>query len=168
MAAPNPWTPDEERQLADLHAQGQTLCQIATTLNRSKQTVSRHAKKAGLKWDRAQTASATRARVEDNKARRASLEAQLLTKAADLLAQTTAPHVVFHWNDKLEFAERTLAKPTTGDIRNLMQSVGIAIDRSLKLSVYDGTGGDGGAAVDAWLVHMTGGGPGPMTPVAYM
>jgi hypothetical protein len=168
MSAPKPWTAAEEQRLVDLHAQGVTLCKIATTLNRSKQSVSKHAKAAGLKWDRAQTASATNARVEDNKARRSIIESDLLVEVQRLLTQTKAPHVVFHWNDKNECAEHTLKGPTTGDIRNLMQSVGIAIDKSLKLSVYDGTGGDGGAAVDAWLVHMTSGGPGPMAPVAYM
>jgi len=157
MAAPTTWTTQQDQQLTDLHAAGLSLRVCATRMGRSTSGVSDHAKRIGLSWDRSKTKAATDARVADNKARRAALESTLLVKADQLIAQIDAPHVVFNFGGKDNtYEEHLLKKPPTSDIRNLMQSAGIAIDRSLKLADHDGTGGDNAAAVDRWLTFMTG------------
>ncbi|GAA2178532.1 hypothetical protein GCM10009785_01470 [Brooklawnia cerclae] len=77
----HPWTTEDSRILTSLHAEGKTLGQIADLMGRSKGTVSLHARKLELDWDRAQTAVATEAHITDAKAARAEAalaELQLL------------------------------------------------------------------------------------------
>lgn len=88
MATTRLWTPDEDILLAQLHADGATLTATARQMERSKDTVSRHATRLGLTWDRTATAVATAAKVKDAAARRADavlVELELLE-----LAQTQA------------------------------------------------------------------------------
>jgi len=56
-----------------------------------------------------------------------------------------------------DYNERLLDRPPTTDIRNLMTSFGIALDKHLKLDDHDAEDGDG-AAVDRWLAETVGDG----------
>ena len=158
MATPTRrWSPAEDTELRSLHALGLSLSECARRMGWAPSRVSTHAKTLALTWDRSQTKAATEARVADNKAHRTALESTLLVKAEQLIAQIDQPHVVFNFGGKDNtYEEHLLNRPPTSDIRNLMQSAGIAIDRSLKLADHDGTGGDNAAAVDRWLTFMTG------------
>jgi transposase-like protein len=145
MAA-RPWTDTDQARLLELHAAGQSLHSIAKQLGRSKETISRKATAAGLTWDRTRTAAAAQAVTIDNKARRAALESKLLAKADDLINAIDSPFLAFSFGGKDNtYNEHHLDRPPTSDIRNLMQSAGIAIDRSLKLADHDS--GAAGAAV---------------------
>lgn len=86
--ATRPWTADDDDLLTRLHADLVTLTAAARQMERSKATVSRHAARLGLAWDRTQTNAATVAKVKDAAARRADavlVELELLE-----LAQTQA------------------------------------------------------------------------------
>jgi len=105
---------------------------------------------------RSKTKAATEARVADNQAKRAALETQFLDEAKEDLDRKHQPFLVFNFGGKDNtYEEHLLESPPTGDIRNLTQSAAIAVDRSLKLADHDG-GGANAAAVDKWLMFMTG------------
>lgn len=132
------WTEDTE--LRDLHAAGHTLGDIARRLGRSRSTISHHAKRLGLVWDRAgtRTAAATAAKIADARTRRANLATQLLDDAERLRAQLWAPTIVFNFGGaENTYAERTLTEPTFADKLKVMQAVGIAVDRVLKIDLHD-------------------------------
>ncbi|MEP7194603.1 MAG: hypothetical protein ABI903_17280, partial [Actinomycetota bacterium] len=69
------WTTNLDKRLRNLHAQGLPLRECAKRMGRSRSGVGDHAKVLGLSWDRSKTQVATKARVADNRARRAELEA---------------------------------------------------------------------------------------------
>lgn len=159
MTARPPWTPAEDTTLRALHESGRSLHSIAAEMSRSKDTISRKASALGLTWDRSRTAAAANAVVVDNKARRALLVGTLYTRAEELLAQITEPHLVFNFGGKEnDYNERLLDRPPTGDIRNLMQSASIALQRAVDLENVDATSNNELPAVDAWIAAMTGGG----------
>lgn len=137
-----PWTPAEDTILRALHESGRSLHAIAKEMGRSKDTISRKAAALDLSWDRTRTAAAAQAVVVDNKARRVALTATLYTRAEDLLAQMTEPHLVFNFGGKEnDYNERLLERPPTGDLRNLMQSASIALQRAVHLEQIDSAGG---------------------------
>lgn len=139
MPAPRrPWTEDTE--LRELHAAGHTLGDIAKRLDRSRSTISHHAKRLGLVWDRAgtRTAAATAAKIADARTRRAQLAAALLDDAERLRAQMWAPTIVFNFGGKdNDYNQRELPEPPHGDKLKIMQAVGIAVDRVLKIDLHD-------------------------------
>lgn len=142
MATTTPWTPDHDTQLASLHAQGLSVRQIADRMGMTKTRVADRARKAGLRWDRAQTAAATRAVVIDAKARRALLEHKLLDDAERLRAQMWEPHeYIDHGGKDYVEVRWTQAEPTPTDKLKLMSAATQAIDRSLKIAQHDSDGG---------------------------
>lgn len=155
--ATGPWTPAEDTILRALHEAGRSLHAIAKEMGRSKDTISKKAAALGLTWDRTRTAAAAQAVVVDNKARRVALTATLYTRAEEFLQQITEPHLVFNFGGKEnDYNSRLLDRPPTGDIRNLMQSASIALQRARDLENVDANGADL-PAVDAWLNAMTSG-----------
>lgn len=147
--------PDEDRaRILELHAQGMSRNDIAREVGRSGSTVSKVVRDAGLAFDRTSTIEATRARQADLAEMRADLEMRYLERAAELLEQMDEKHIVFNIGGKDNvYTEHTLDRPTTGDIRNLMQSASIATTASLKIAT-SGVGDTDHSAVDAWLEHM--------------
>ena len=134
----NPWTPQDDQQLRDLHVQGFPLVQCATRMGRGTATICRHAKILGLSWDRAQTKAATQARVADNRATRSAIEAGLLADVQRLRGQMFAPCKAFNFGGKDNtYAEVALEQPTFVDQLKIMQAATIAVDRSLKIAVHD-------------------------------
>lgn len=159
MAARPPWTPAEDQQLADLHTQRLSLSVCATRMGRSRSTISKFSKRAGLTWDRSKTKAATQAKVADNKSMRSQIEAQALVEAQGFLADLHKPFLVFSFGGRDNtYEEHLLKRPPTGDIRNLMQSFNIAVNQSLKIAVHDTDSSANLAAVDQWLTHVTGSG----------
>lgn len=138
MAAPVPWTDEEDQQLRDLAAAEQPISKMATATDRHPSSVKRRLDKLGIHLNRTQTAAATQAKVIDAKARRAALELALLEDAEKLRQQVWQPHTYFDWGGKdHDFATHDVDEPTPSDKLKLMQAVGQAVDRSLKISVHD-------------------------------
>lgn len=122
----------------------------------SPSTVTKVAQEVGHEFDRAATKHATQAAVVDNKARRAEISRKFLEKADKLLDQMDQPHLVFNFGGKdNDYNERTLDKPPTADLRNLMTSAAIAFDKHMAADRHDNDD-QGLAAVDAWLRTMLG------------
>ncbi|NUT31540.1 MAG: helix-turn-helix domain-containing protein [Hamadaea sp.] len=158
MAA-RPVTQADHDAVKELHAQGFGRNEIARRIDRGERTVSRIAEKLGLSFVRSeQTKAATEAKKVDAKARRAALAIALLEDAERLRKQLWEPATVFNFGGKENtYEERELPEPTFSDKRNIMQAIGTAVDRAVKLDEYDRAGDNGGADIDLWLDHMAGG-----------
>lgn len=148
---------DEERaRVRELHAEGMSRNKIAEELDRPWSTVTKIAVELGLSFDRAATRQAVEAHKVDLAAMRADLAHELLSKARGFLRAMDKPFLVFSFGGKDNtYAERTLDKAPTADVRNLMTSVGIALQRSLELSKFDADPSEGLSAVDEWIEAMT-------------
>jgi hypothetical protein len=138
MPAPRPWTSDEDDVLRERLAAGVSQRAVGRELDRTPGSVASRAHKLGIRSDRAQTYAATAAVVIDSKSRRAKLEHELLEDAERLRGQLWSPTVVFNFGGKDNtYEERTLDEPPHADKLKIMQAVGIAVDRSLKISAHD-------------------------------
>lgn len=136
------WTPNDDTRLRELAATGTPIRQIATQLGRSRSAVDRRLHTLHTGIDRSQTAAATVAASLDAKARRAALEVALLEDAERLRAQLFAPTVAFNFGGRDNtYAEHELPQPAHADQLKLMQAVGAAVDRSLKIAEHDGDQG---------------------------
>ena len=164
MANPPPLTDDERQQIRDLHAAGKSCSAIARQLGRSPSTISIAAARMGLGWDRAQTKNATEARMADAAARRAQLANLLLDDALKMRAQLWEPCIAFNFGGRDNtYNEHELKKPDFAAQEKILRSVGVAVDKSLRLVDYD-TGDDaakigsllGGLLGDLQARHGTG------------
>jgi hypothetical protein len=138
VAKATPLTRQERQQITDLHAQGWSLSRIAAHLERSKSTVGKAAKAAGLQWTSTRTALATEAKVQSNREKRATLEGRFLDEAGLLLDQLHKPHTVFNFGGKDNtYEERELPEPDVGAKRSLIQAATTAVGQAIKLAEVD-------------------------------
>lgn len=141
--------------LADIQAGQKSRNQIARDHKVSVSSVTKLAPPGS--FDRSQTKRATEALVVDAKARRAEIGRKFLEKADRLLDQMEQPHIVFNIGGKDNvYTEHLMDAPPTADIRNLMTSAAIALDKHMAADKHD-SDDQGLAAVDAWLRTMLGG-----------
>ncbi|PRX91974.1 hypothetical protein [Allonocardiopsis opalescens] len=122
--------------LADIQAGELSRNAIARKHKVSVGTVTNIANKAGLTtaFDRSGVEKATRARVADAAAVRAEVSRKFLDRANEMLDQMHEPHLVFNFGGKdNDYNERILSRPPTTDLRNLMTSAAVAIDKHLKI-----------------------------------
>lgn len=154
-----PVTDEDRQQVRELHGQGVGRNQIAKRINRSPVTVTKLAAEMGLDFDRSQhpqLVAATAARVADGRARRAALAERLLDDAERLRQQLFAACTVYNFGGKDNTFEQALIdQPSFRDKRDLMNAIGLAIDRAVKLDAYDRID-EHASGVDAWLAAMTG------------
>lgn len=137
MPAP-PLTDDERQQIRDLHAQGHGCNHIARQLGRDRSTISRAATAMGLTFDRAQTKAATKARAADNAATRAQLASDLLADAVRLRQQLWQSCTIHSFGGKDNvYNEHQVPEPPFRDKRDIMNTVGVAVDKALRLTDYD-------------------------------
>ncbi|TDC42080.1 helix-turn-helix domain-containing protein [Micromonospora sp. KC213] len=136
--APRPVTQADYDQVRELHAQGLSRNAIAEQIARSGRTVSRLAGEMGLSFDRARTRAATEAKKDDARAKRAQLANDLLDDAARLRRQLWQPaDYVDHGGKEYDRVDWTLDEPTFADKLKIMQAVGIAADKAVRLDEYD-------------------------------
>ena len=133
-----PLTDSELEHIRALHAQGWTRNDIARSLQRSPASVSKYAAGMKLTFDRTSVQAATEARKADAAAKRARLQDLLLDDAHRLRAQVWEPHAYREYGGKdFVLREWTQTEPTPVDKLKLMQSLGVAVDRSLRLAEHD-------------------------------
>lgn len=125
-------------RVLDLHAAGRSRNAIARELNLSGSTVSRIVAEAGRSFDRAETRAATVAAVDDARARRARLAADLLADAERLRAQLWAPITLgaFGGRDNT-WNEVRLAEPPPAEKRTILAAVHSAIRDHIELVRVD-------------------------------
>ncbi|MFI6904872.1 helix-turn-helix domain-containing protein [Nonomuraea sp. NPDC050394] len=141
MSSP-PLTDDERTQIRQLHAQDLGCNAIAKQLGRDRSTISRAAAAMGITFDRKQTRQATEARAADNAARRAQLASDLLADAARLRKQLWEPCTIhsFGGRDNV-YNEHPVDEPPFRDKRDIMSTVGVAVEKALRLTDYDANSG---------------------------
>ncbi|GLH97358.1 helix-turn-helix domain-containing protein [Phytohabitans aurantiacus] len=141
MASSNrrPVNEDDERLVAELHAEGLSRNEIARRIHRSGRTVSRIADKLNLSFERGdQVREATQARKADARAKRAALAVSLLDDAERLRQQLFAACMVYNFGGKDNTFEQALInEPSFRDKRDLMGAIGTAIDKAVRLDEYD-------------------------------
>ncbi|THV26000.1 helix-turn-helix domain-containing protein [Glycomyces paridis] len=136
--------PEEREAIAEAIRSGRPRNEIAREYKRSAGTISNIAAEFGLTdaFDRSATENATKAKQADNRSMRAELSRRLLVKAGELLDQVDDPHIVFNFGGKDNtFEQRTLPRPPTGDIRNLIVSAATAIDKHIVIDRHDSGAG---------------------------
>lgn len=138
------------KAIRDMAAAGWTRNAIARELGISPSTVSRHVEPGT--FDRAATAAATEAVVQDAKAIRSRISFDLLTDAQRLRRMFTAPMTRVHFsvtNGREEYE----APAVPGEIKDLAIAMGILLDKHLALVKHDSDDRDR-PAVDKWLEAM--------------
>lgn len=152
MVAQRPVTDEERTRILELHAAGKGRNQIRREVGRSAAVVSQVVHEAGGTFDRTgQVAAATAAKQADNRAKRAQLMTDLLDDAQRLRESLWEPVVVYNFGGKDNtYEEQVHDEPDAASKLKLMQAVGVAIDRSLKIDEHDS-----GAGVDAARSMLT-------------
>lgn len=136
--ATRPWTGTETRLLKKHHGDGMSCNGIATKMGRSPSTISVQAARLGLTFAREQTAAANEARRVDAAALRLQLELDLLADAQKLRGRLFEPHLYFEWGGKdHDYAEKQVDQLYPADQLKIMQAVGAAVDRSLKIAQHE-------------------------------
>lgn len=135
-----PVTDEERAAILDTLRTTENLSETARRHRRSLDTIRRIAAAAGVDVaDRTRTRAATEAAKVDAAARRERLKDLLAQRAVEFLEQMDQPFLAFNFGGKDNtYAEHRLQRPPTGDIRNLMQSAGIAVQRLTDLERVDG------------------------------
>jgi hypothetical protein len=155
MATKGPVTDEERAEIRRLHAEGKGRNEIAKALGRGGRTISVQAEKLGLTFDRAaEVRAATEVREADLAALRAQLALDLTHDAMKLREQLWKPTLVYNFGGKDNtFEKRTVPEAPADVKRTLMSAVGIAVDRSLKLTPpKDETGNEEGIALITQLM----------------
>lgn len=140
MPKPFNWTPKRDEQLRAwaTAVPPVSITEQAKRLKTSRTTVARRRAALGIESDRTQTAAANEARRVDAKARRTAIAEGLLDDAEKLRAQLFAPTVAFNFGGKDNtYEEHHLDEPTFTDKLKIVQAVGVAVDRHIKLVEHD-------------------------------
>lgn len=142
-------TDPERARILELHEQGLARNEIARLVDRSGRTVSRVVAEAGGTFERsAQTEAATKAQQEDNRRMRARLQALLLEDAMRIREQLWEPAVVYNFGGRDNtYEEHTLDRPDFAGQNAIMRTVGVAIDKAVKLAEADREKQDAGSVV---------------------
>ncbi|TCB97570.1 helix-turn-helix domain-containing protein [Micromonospora zingiberis] len=139
MAKPKPVGPEDYALVRELHAQDLSRNEIARRIGRSGRTVSRIAAELELSFERGeQVKAATEARKIDARAKRAALANALLDDAERMRQQLWQPaDYVDHGGKEYVRVDWTTPEPTFADKLKITQSLGIMVDRAVKLDEYD-------------------------------
>lgn len=153
----NPVTAEELNELRRLHADGLGRNEIARRMDRGLRTISIHAARLHLSFDRTATEAATAARIADLAEKRSILADALTDDALRLSAQVWEPTTIHSFGGKDHtHNSKDLAEPLAVDKRALMAAATNAAAESRRL-VPPESDEQGLAAVDAWLKGMIGG-----------
>ena len=132
------WSPEEEEQLKQLNEQGVGRNEAARRLNKSVTAVYRASNRLGLHWNRERTSKAVAAHQEDLKARRADLASALLDDAERMRVQLFEPYTVYAVGGRDgHFNSEELEEMPPSEKRALLNAIGTALDKSLRLAEFD-------------------------------
>lgn len=140
-----------------LAREGMSAYRIARECGIAQSSVKRicDAAKPPISFDRSKTAAAVEAHTLDMKAVRAKLSQQAVERVGKLFDLLDAEHEVIHWDKDGDMHRDTIDRPTSGDVKNYITSIGILIDKHIALVRHDSDDRDL-PAVDKWLAAMLG------------
>jgi hypothetical protein len=137
-----PITDDQRQRIIDLHGKGVSRNDIARQTGVSAGTVTNVCKANDLTFDRSATKDATRARVEDNKARRAAIVSRLYTRSERILDRLEASTFMVRMMGPNGSEKVYDEEPPAEAERSLATSIGIYLDKAAKLEDYDRSAAD--------------------------
>lgn len=133
---------DAKRAL-ELAEQGMSCRGIAKELGCAPSTVSRWADRAGVSFDRAQTAAAVKAHTVDLAAGRVRLAEKMLAASETMLDRIDEPYLVYNFGGKDNtFEQAELASAPVEVRRNVITTAGITFDKLTRIVEKSDTGLD--------------------------
>lgn len=133
---------DAKRAL-ELAEQGMSCRGIAKELGCAPSTVSRWADRAGVSFDRAQTAAAVKAHTVDLAAGRVRLAEKMLAASEAMLDKIDEPYLVYNFGGKDNtFEQAELASAPVEVRRNVITTAGITFDKLTRIVEKSDTGLD--------------------------
>ncbi|MFT9059512.1 MAG: hypothetical protein ABF408_08715 [Bifidobacterium aquikefiri] len=106
----------------------------------------------GLSFDRTKTKNATKAKQADAAALRADLKLRLLHEAGLMLDSLHKPFLLGGLGGRdNSYSEHVMPSPPPAEMRNLMTSVGIALQRSIELEKIDQQSETSVTVIDEYL-----------------
>ncbi|MGW4552007.1 hypothetical protein ACWEN4_37575 [Streptomyces violaceorubidus] len=128
---------DDERRLRQLHADGVSRNEIARQLEWSVGTITNHAQRLGLSFDREAVRAATEARQVDLKDRRQRIQEQLLDLAERSIERTQERYLVHGWTHTGESVAEWLQQPPAKETKDFTPAASSALTSALKLAQAD-------------------------------
>jgi hypothetical protein len=136
-----PVNTSHDEDVKRLHAQGFGRNDIVRELGVPAGTVSTIAKRHGLKFDGSQVLMATEVRRREAAERRATMSISFLDDVERLRERLFGPITYIQYGGK-EFERRAdrMSQPMPADQAAIARSIGMLIDRAIKIDEYDRTG----------------------------
>ncbi|MGW3305896.1 GcrA family cell cycle regulator [Streptomyces sp. NPDC001073] len=143
---------EDEERLRQLHADGVSRNEIARQMDWSVATITNHATRLGLSFDRSATRAATEARQVDLTARRQLIQEQLLDVAETALGRTQREYLVTGWTHTGEIVHELLREPPAKETKDLTAAAMSALARFDQKAKDDAGGDDRNlSAIDRFL-----------------
>jgi hypothetical protein len=147
---------DEER-LRQLHADGLPRNRIAQEMGWSLGTISNHARRLGLSFDREATRAATDARQVDLKDRRQRIQEQLLDLAERAIERTQREYELANFDPMGQIVVRTVPLPPARETKDLTTAAMSALARFDQKAKDDAENNEQNlAAIDRFLQSAIG------------
>ncbi|MFE0451610.1 hypothetical protein ACFW2D_10015 [Streptomyces sp. NPDC058914] len=128
---------EDEERLRQLHADGVSRNEIARQLEWSVATISNHANRLGLAFDREATRAATDARQVDLRERRARIQEQLLDLAERTIERAQTRYLVHGFSHTGESVAEWLQQPPARETKDFTLAASSALTSALKLAQVD-------------------------------
>ncbi|CAM5332281.1 GcrA family cell cycle regulator [Streptomyces aurantiogriseus] len=128
---------EDEEQLRQLHADGVSRNEIARQMGWSVGTITNHARRLGLSFDREATRAAAEARQVDLKDRRQRIQEQLLDLAERTIERAQTRYLVHGFSHTGESVAEWLQQPPAKETKDLTLAASSALTSALKLAQVD-------------------------------
>jgi hypothetical protein len=148
---------EDEERLRQLHADGLPRNRIAEEMGWAAGTITAHANRLGLAFDRQATRAATDARQIDLRDRRQRIQAELLDLAAEQMTRARSRYRITAFTPTGEMVSELLRVPPARETKDLTTSAMSALSRFDQRAKDDAEREDGRmAAMDRFLQAMVG------------
>jgi hypothetical protein len=132
---------EDEEQLCQLHADGVSRNEIARRLEWSVGTITNHAQRLGLSFDREAVRAATDARQIDLKDRRQRLQEQFLDLAEHTMTRARSRYLLTGFSHTGEATAEFVPEPPAKETKDFTLAASSAITSALKLAQADAESG---------------------------
>jgi hypothetical protein len=131
------FTTEDEERLRQLHADDVSRNEIARRMEWSVGTITNHAQRLGLPFDREAVRAATDARQIDLKARRQRIQEQLLDLAERTIQRAQDRYLVHGFSHTGESVAEWLQQPPAKETKDFTLAASSALTSALKLAQVD-------------------------------
>ncbi|MFI0939154.1 hypothetical protein [Streptomyces sp. NPDC021020] len=133
---------EDEERLRQLHADGVSRNDIARQMEWSVGTITNHATRLGLSFDRSATRAATDARQVDLRDRRQRIEIQLYDLAERNIRRAQERYLLTGFDQLGALVAETIPQPPARETKDFTLAASSALTTAVKLAQVDG--GDAG------------------------